>query len=99
MDGYESIWNGRESLTETLDRDYAAMWGDDWDLIWVPTSPLTTPWENASPFARPDPEAFVKTEMARRTRRTRRQPTMAKDWTGIYNGQIGRVVHHKGWGR
>lgn len=41
----ESVWNGRDSLTDTLERDYAACQGEGWDLIWEPTSPLTTPWE------------------------------------------------------
>jgi hypothetical protein len=40
----ERVWNGRDSLTDSLDRDYAAMRGEGWDLIWVPPSPLTTPW-------------------------------------------------------
>src|SRR3990167_3645695 len=44
-DDYEVVWSGRDELTTDLDRDYAAMYGDGWDLIWIPTSPLTTPWD------------------------------------------------------
>jgi hypothetical protein len=66
---YETIWDGRELLTESLDRDYAAMGGEGWDLIYVPPSPLTTPWDQAAAFAHPDPDAFVTTALVRRPRR------------------------------
>lgn len=93
MPAYDSIWNGRDSLFEPTERDYAAMGGDGWDLIWVPTSPLTTPWEKAAPFAQPDPDAFVTSEITRRPRRRRAAPPIATDWTRSYTGvphQIGR---------
>lgn len=42
---FESVWSGRSALTDSLERDYAACCGEGWDLIYEPTSPLTTPWE------------------------------------------------------
>jgi hypothetical protein len=93
---YESVWHGRESITSSLERDYAAMWGDDWDLIWVPTSPMTTPWENAAAYAQPDPDAFVKTTIARKARRPRRAASIDKDWTCTYTGAIHHVGRQKG---
>ena len=98
MAAYESIWSGRESLTEMLERDYAAMTGDDWDLIWVPPSPLTTPWEHATPFAHPDPEAFVTTAFAKKSTRRRVSTAIAKDWQRTYTGRIQHVGGKKGKG-
>lgn len=46
----EVVWNGasRQMLCGGLERDYAAMQGDGWDVIYIPPSPLTTPWHGLS---------------------------------------------------
>lgn len=59
-DELEPVWNGRDALTESLERDYAVIGGEGWDLIWTPTSPLTTPWELViAERGALDPDAFV----------------------------------------
>lgn len=61
---YHSAWNGRDSLTESPERDYKVMTEENgWDLVYIPTSPLTTPWWDVMPFANPDPEQHVRTEL------------------------------------
>ncbi len=87
-DNYESVWNGRE-LTEGLERDYADMKGDGWDLIWEPTSPLTTPWYAYEHMHLPDPEQHVKDALERKPRRSATK-VLGKDWTRIYTGSIGQ---------
>lgn len=44
------VWNGasRQLLCGGLERDYAAMHGAGWDLIYTPPSPMTTPWHGLS---------------------------------------------------
>lgn len=83
----ESVWDGRSPLTESLDRDYADMLGDGWDLIWEPTSPLTTPWWQQAAFAQPDPDQHVKTALARRGTQ-RKAPRILRDWSREYTGAI-----------
>ena len=80
------VWNGRDPLTEALERDYAAMKGDDWDVIYEPPSPLTTSWERARPYAQPDPDAFVKTETDRRP--NRRRESLAP----VESGEVERLM-------
>lgn len=79
-DEYEVVFSGREELIVPLERDYADMKGDGWDLIWVPTSPLTTDWRDLAPYAQPDPDQHVKTAMARRGPR-RRAARVLRDWS------------------
>lgn len=88
-DEYEVVWDGRE-LTEGLDRDYADMKGDGWDLIWQPTSPLTTPWLEFAHMAKhSDPDRYITTALSKPTpRRKRRAETIHKDWTREYLGRI-----------
>jgi hypothetical protein len=65
METLKSVWDGRRSLTDDLDRDYAAMRGDGWDLIWEPQSPLTTPWDDLiRRFAWPDPNMTLTPKQA-----------------------------------
>lgn len=85
----EVVWNGRDSLTESLDRDYEAMRGEGWDLIWIPPSPMTTPWEMFANWADPDPDQFVWTRLERHIRRNRTKAgAIDKDWTREYTGLI-----------
>lgn len=56
---YETVWHGYDPLGPSLERDYVAMRGDDWDLIWVPPSPLTTMWSLFFLLAWPDPNQHV----------------------------------------
>lgn len=83
-----SVWNGRDSLTESLERDYADMKGDGWDLIWEPTSPLTTPWWAYAHMHQPDPDAHVETTIEKKPKRVRPSKVLGKDWTRIYDGNI-----------
>lgn len=89
----ERVWNGRDSLTDGLDRDFAAMRGDDWDLIWEPTSPLTTPWWEYAHMHRPDPEKHVESDITRKPRRRLASKVLGKDWTRLYNGSIEQQGH------
>ena len=83
----QSVWNGRDSLTDDLERDYADMRGEGWDLIWEPTSPLTTPWWEYAHMHLPDPETHVVTSLERKPRRSAAK-VLGKDWTRVYNGSI-----------
>lgn len=85
-----SVWDGREGLTDSLDRDYAAMKGDGWDLIWEPTSALTTPWDEIirRKGEAVDSEVFVTTEMERPRGRRRRARRALKDWADEYGGNM-----------
>jgi hypothetical protein len=86
------VWDGRETLVGGIERDYADMRGDGWDLIWQPTSPLTTPWEQYSHLASPDPNQYAEGSSFDRAKRVRRAAkgadAIAKDWTSEYTGQI-----------
>ena len=65
---FEVIWNGRDELTDSLDRDYAAMRGEGWDLIYEPPSPLTTPWYEVIVNA---PDEFIQPPRESRGRSAR----------------------------
>jgi hypothetical protein len=82
------VWDGRGELTEGLERDYADMRGDGWDLIWEPTSDLTTPWWKYEHMCWPDPNEHVETAIARKPKRLRPSKVLGKDWTRIYDGTI-----------
>lgn len=69
---YEIIWSGKSPLTESLDRDYAAMRGEGWDLWWEPASQMTTDWSAIETWGRPDPNVFVATDINRPRKRPRR---------------------------
>lgn len=61
---HEIVWDGKSELTEFPERDYKVMTEENgWDLIYVPTSPLTTPWYDVMPFANPDPDQHVRTKL------------------------------------
>lgn len=92
---YESVWNGKSSLTESLDRDYAAMRGDGWEPVWEPTSPLTTPWEQYPQWHTLDPDRFVRTRFERARRLAKREAHLVKDWQGQYHGSISQGG--RGW--
>lgn len=85
---FDVIWNGRDELTDTLDRDYADMCGDGWDLIWVPTSPLTTDWRDMAPYAQPDAEQHVRPFGRKRKGPPRGAPRILKDWQKEFTGEI-----------
>ena len=85
---YKVVWNGRDELIEPLERDYADMKGDGWDLIWEPTSPLTTPWWSYAHMHHPDTEQHVPTVFESRPRRVRASKVLGKDWTRLYDGTI-----------
>jgi hypothetical protein len=92
---YEVVWDGRE-LTEALERDYADMKGDGWDLIWTPTSPLTTPWDELRERLGKtaiDPDAYVPTTIERPKRKWRGALRVLKDWSAEYGGSM---VQHGG---
>lgn len=75
----EVVWDGRGPLTESLDRDYADMRGDGWDVIWEPTSPLTTPWWTFAQWAERDPDRHVaaKNQPKERSWRSKRATVRA----------------------
>lgn len=87
---FESVWDGHDALTDSLERDYAAMQGDGWDVIWEPTSPLTTPWDDIIRQRGMviDAEAFITTEMERPKGPRRRAPRQLKDWAAEYGGSL-----------
>lgn len=95
-DGYEVVWSGGEGLVGGLDRDYAAMpqW-DGWEPIWLPTSPLTTPWWELMPFASPDPDVYVRTSLERRSGRKRGAQRILNDWCVEYTGVMSRQGSHR----
>lgn len=91
----EVVWNGRESLVEPIERDYAAMpENDGWDIIYRPPCALTTPWRDLEPWARPDPDQHVHTVMAKRQRRRRvRLHVDAVAPLPVVISQVGRNRH------
>jgi len=68
-DDYEVVWDGKGELSDSLERDYAAMTGDGWDLIWIPPSALTTPWSNWAPYAAERGDEHVVTNSEKPSRR------------------------------
>lgn len=93
MKEYNVVWNGRDELTESLERDYADMKDDGWDPIWEPPSPLTTPWWSYAHMHLPDTDAYVLPTIERKLPRTRKSQVLGKDWTRLYDGRIARQGH------
>lgn len=91
---YEVVWAGRDELTDVIDRDYAAMRGEGWDLIWEPTSPLVTDWERYRVWALPDFERHVEPAQPRRGPR-RQALRILKDWSREYTGIISQGGSHR----
>lgn len=88
-ESFEVVWAGGD-LTASLDRDYAAMNGDGWDLVWTPTSPLTTPWDAYAHMCLPDPDAYVPTALECKPRYRRGAFRVLKDWSREYQQQGSR---------
>lgn len=101
-DTYEVVWSGGE-LMDSLDRDYAAMQGDGWDLIWQPTSPLTTPWDDIirQRGTVVDAEVYIATELERPKGPRRRARRVLTDWAAEYGGNMvqsgGRLASGGHW--
>ena len=88
---YETVWNGRDAVTDSLERDYAECRGEGWDLIWQPTSPLTTPWGDLAHLAGRDPNVHL-----RHARRSRRQSKSARfdgtsDIDAVLDALLGKI--------